>query len=72
MSENTEYPSGATGDPDHVRGPGQETGGYDASEDPDADPEMLNPRHGDRASGTPTEDPDPDSDPDSLNPRGDA
>ncbi|WP_336922051.1 hypothetical protein [Aquipuribacter sp. SD81] len=72
MSENTEYPTGTTGEPDDLRTPGDETGaGYDPDSDPDADPEMLNPRDGDEAAGSQTED--PDSDPDSMNPReGDA
>lgn len=42
--------------------------GYDPAEDPDTDPEMLNPRTGTQASddGDPG---DPDADPDNLNPR---
>jgi hypothetical protein len=77
MSENTEYPTGTTGDPDDLRGPADEAGdgGYDPGSDPDADPDMLAPRTGDEASGSQTEDPgtvDPDSDPSSMNPRGNA
>lgn len=41
---------------------------YDPAEDPDADPENLEPRTGSEASGTP--DGDPDADPGMLNPRG--
>jgi hypothetical protein len=54
--------------------------GYDPAEDPDADPDQLNPRAGaaaskrDASAPAPTGDePDQDSDPDSMNPRtGDA
>jgi hypothetical protein len=41
---------------------------YDPAEDPDADPENLEPRTGDRATGGASEG-DPDADPDMLNPR---
>jgi hypothetical protein len=44
--------------------------GYDPAEDPDTDPEMLNPRTGTQASGG-DEGGDPDADPDNLNPRTD-
>ncbi|MBE1878919.1 hypothetical protein [Myceligenerans pegani] len=52
--------------------------GYDPVEDPDADPDQLNPRTGVAASGAADESPDPrteedepdqDADPASLNPR---
>lgn len=47
------------------------TQGYDPAEDPDTDPEMLNPRTGSQAAGGSTGDgTDPDADPDNLNPRG--
>ena len=54
--------------------------GYDPAEDPDADPDQLNPRVGaaagasdDDASGSPAtgDEPDQDSDPASLSPRTD-
>ena len=56
--------------------------GYDPAEDPDADPDQLNPRTGaaagkgknDASTARPTDDePGQDADPDSMNPRtGDA
>lgn len=42
---------------------------YDPAQDPDADPESLNPRTGSQARGGSDEADDTDSDPDSLNPR---
>ncbi len=46
------------------------TNGYDPAEDPDTDPEMLNPRTGEQAEGgAPDDDTDTDADPASLNPR---
>ncbi|TQL01799.1 hypothetical protein [Cellulomonas sp. SLBN-39] len=49
------------------------TTGYDPQEDPDSDPQMLNPREGAQASAgaAPDADGDPDADPDALNPRAD-
>lgn len=44
------------------------TNGYDPAEDPDTDPEMLNPRTGEQAADDGSEG-DPDADPDNLNPR---
>jgi hypothetical protein len=44
------------------------TNPYDPSEDPDTDPEMLNPRAGTQASDDGDQG-DPDADPDNLNPR---
>lgn len=44
---------------------------YDPAEDPDADPEMLEPRTGEEAQPGASEG-DPDADPDMLNPRGGA
>ena len=44
---------------------------YDPAEDPDSDPENLEPRTGSQASGGPSTG-DPDADPDMLNPRQDA
>lgn len=46
----------------------EQSTGYDPAEDPDADPESLNPRTGAQAAGGVT-DGDPDADPDNLNPR---
>jgi len=68
MSENTEYPTGAQGDPADTKDPADETG-YDADSDTDADPETMNPRD---LTGEGSGETDPDLDPDSLNPRGDA
>ncbi|WP_454049497.1 hypothetical protein [Cellulomonas sp. Marseille-Q8402] len=42
--------------------------GYDPAEDPDTDPEMLNPRTGEQAVGEEDQG-DPDADPGNLNPR---
>ncbi|WP_155377515.1 hypothetical protein [Cellulomonas sp. JZ18] len=48
----------------------EETTGYDPAQDPDSDPESLNPRTGAQASGAASaESGDPDADPDNLNPR---
>lgn len=71
MSENTEYPTGAQGDPADTRDATDETtaGGYDAGTDTDADPEVMNPRD---LTGEASGETDPDSDPDSTNPRGEA
>ncbi|WP_435737628.1 hypothetical protein V5D56_03215 [Cellulosimicrobium sp. PMB13] len=46
----------------------QQGGGYDPSEDPDADPRSLNPREGEGAEGAGSGG-DPDADPANLNPR---
>lgn len=46
------------------------TRGYDPDQDPDSDPEMLNPRTGSQAAGGDQDpDQDTDADPDNLNPR---
>ncbi|MFF1528316.1 hypothetical protein [Cellulomonas sp. NPDC058312] len=45
------------------------TQGYDPTQDPDTDPEMLNPRTGSQAADD-GDAGDPDADPDNLNPRG--
>jgi hypothetical protein len=45
--------------------------GYDPAQDPDSDPEMLNPRTGTQAAGGDEGDPDTDAEPDNLNPRAD-
>ena len=57
MSENTPDQTGQQSSGD----------GYDPEQDPDSDPEMLQPRTGAEASGT--VEGNPDADPDMLNPR---
>jgi hypothetical protein len=57
MSEQTPDDASQQGD----------TGAYDPAQDPDSDPEQLQPRVGGEASGTSNGD--PDADPDMLNPR---
>ncbi len=42
---------------------------YDPDEDPDAQPESLNPRAGGQARSSEPYEGDPDADPDNLNPR---
>lgn len=51
----------------------EEATGYDPDQDPDTDPEQLNPRTGEAAAGGAPDDPDADTDADPamLNPRGD-
>ncbi|GIG41655.1 hypothetical protein [Cellulomonas phragmiteti] len=48
-----------------------DTTGYDPDQDPDTDPEQLNPRTGDAAAGGSADAPgaDTDADPATLNPR---
>lgn len=48
------------------------TTAYDPAQDPDADPENLNPRTGAAASGDAQDDTDTDAEPANLNPRDDA
>ncbi len=55
---------------DETRPTDDDREGYDPAQDPDADPESLNPRTGSQAQGgTEGETGDTDADPDSLNPR---
>gem|GEM_PF-1043445 len=68
MTENVEDPSAPT-DPAEQQDASSQAreAGYDASQDPDADPESMNPRD---LRGEGSHEGDPDLDPDSLNPRG--
>ncbi len=70
MSESVEN-TGAPSDPAENQDPSSQAqaAGYDASQDPDADPESMNPRD---LRGEGSHEGDPDLDPDSLNPRGEA
>lgn len=63
--------TGAPSDPAENQdlSPQAEAAGYDASQDPDADPGSMNPRD---LRGEGSQESDPDLDPDSLNPRGEA
>ncbi len=69
MTENTDHPTGSQDDPGRSTATEEAASGYDAASDPDADPEMMNPRD---LTGEGSGETDPDRDPDSLNPRGDA
>ncbi len=69
MTDSVENPTGAPSDPAENQDPSSQgdEGGYDASQDPDSDPESMNPRD---LRGSGSDENDPDLDPDSLNPRG--
>lgn len=77
MSDNTDYPTGALTDPAANREPAdfEDPEAYDAADDPDADPDMLNPQDlrddGERVEAhlAPDAGDDTDADPENLDPR---